>query len=151
MNLLRLQIGTFFGDSTKWLDFYNQFETAIHNNNELRKTEKCAYLKSLLGGSALASISGFAISDLNYDSSIEILKERFGRTDIVISSHMTKLLAIEPIRNVSNLKALRRLYDECEIQIRSLSSLNVTAGSYGNLLCPIIQQKLPEELNFEFN
>ncbi|GFR03777.1 integrase catalytic domain-containing protein [Trichonephila clavata] len=64
---------------------------------------------------------------------------------------MNKLLAIEPIRNISYLKGLRKLYDECEIQIRSLNSLNVTFVSYGNLLCPIILQKIPEELNLEFN
>ncbi|GFQ66937.1 integrase catalytic domain-containing protein [Trichonephila clavata] len=150
MNLPRLQIETFYGDSCKWLDFWNQFETTIHGNDDLRKTEKFAYLISLLGGNALSSISGFAFSDQNYDSSIEILKERFGRIDI-ISSHMNKLLAIEPIRNISYLKGLRKLYDECEIQIRSLNSLNVTSGSYGNLLCPIILQKIPEELNLEFN
>ncbi|GFQ95806.1 integrase catalytic domain-containing protein [Trichonephila clavata] len=151
MNLPRLQIETFYGDSCKWLDFWNQFEITIHGNDDMRKTEKFAYLKSLLGGNALSSISGFAISDQNYDSSIEILKERFGRTHIVISSHMNKLLAIEPIRNISYLKGLLKLYDECEIQIRSLNSLNVTSGSYGNLLCPIILQKISEELNLEFN
>ncbi|GFR09332.1 integrase catalytic domain-containing protein [Trichonephila clavata] len=64
---------------------------------------------------------------------------------------MNKLLAIESIRNISYLKGLRKLYDECEIQIRSLNSLNVTSGSYGNLLCPIILQKISEELNLEFN
>ncbi|GFR33696.1 uncharacterized protein TNCT_418211 [Trichonephila clavata] len=151
MNLPRFQIETFYGDSCKWLYFWNQFKTTIHGNDDLRKTEKFAYLKSLLGGNALPSISGFAISDQNYDSSIEILKERFGKTDIVISSHMNKLLAIEPIRNISYLKGLHKLYDECEIQVRSLNSLNVTSGSYGNLLCPIILQKIQEELNLEFN
>ncbi|GBM90632.1 hypothetical protein AVEN_192449-1 [Araneus ventricosus] len=64
---------------------------------------------------------------------------------------MNKLLSIVPVRNISNVKALRKLFDECEIQIRSLESLNVTSGSYGNLLCPIMLQKIPEEMNFEFN
>nr|GBL65170.1 hypothetical protein AVEN_27691-1 [Araneus ventricosus] len=151
MKMPRLQMSTFYGDSSKWLDFWNQFECTIHNNGNLSKTEKFTYLKSLLSGNALSAISGFVLSDRNYDSSIEILKDRFGRQDIVISSHMNKLLSIEPVRNISNVKALRKLFDECEIQIRSLESLNVTSGSYGNLLCPIILQKIPEELNFEFN
>lgn len=151
LKLPRLQMCTYYGDTCKWLEFWNQFENSIHNNTSLRKTEKFAYLKSLLGGKALDSVSGFTLCDQNYDSSIEILKERFGRTDIVISSHVQKLLSIEPVRNITNVKALRRLYDECEIQIRSLESLKVTAGSYGNLLCPMILQKIPEELNFEFN
>ncbi|GBM55777.1 hypothetical protein AVEN_190358-1 [Araneus ventricosus] len=144
-------MSTFYGDSSKWLDFWNQFECTIHNNGNLSKTEKFTYLKSSLSGNALAAISGFVLSDRNYDSSIEILKDRFGRQDIVISSHMNKLLSIKPVRNISNVKALRKLFDECEIQICSLESLNVTSGSYGNLLCPITLQKIPEEWNFEFN
>ncbi|GBN25481.1 hypothetical protein AVEN_151237-1 [Araneus ventricosus] len=64
---------------------------------------------------------------------------------------MDKLLSIKPVRNISNVKALRKLIDECEIQIRSLESLNVTSGSYGNLLCPTILQNVQQELNFEFN
>ncbi|GBM59350.1 hypothetical protein AVEN_17393-1 [Araneus ventricosus] len=142
MKTPRLQMSTFYGDSSKWLGFWNQLECTIHNNGNLRKTEKFTYLKSLLSGNALAAISVFVISDPNYDSFIEILKDRFGRQDIVISSHMNKLLCIEPVRNISNVKAL--LFDECEIQIRSLESLNVASG---NLLCPLILQKIPEELN----
>lgn len=105
-------------------NFWNQFESTISNNDEPQKTEKLANLKSLLSGKSLASISGFALSDQNYNSSIEILKGCFGRQDVVISSHMNKL-AIEPFRNILKAKALRNLYNECEIQIRSLESLNV--------------------------
>ncbi|GBM65043.1 hypothetical protein AVEN_36730-1 [Araneus ventricosus] len=99
----RLQMSNFYGDSSKWLDFWNQFDCTIHNNGNLSKTEKFTYLKSLLSGNALAAISGFVISDRNYVSSIEIHKDRFGRQDIVISLHMNQLLSIEPVRNLSML------------------------------------------------
>ena len=109
------------------------------------------YLRSLLEYKALDAVSGFTLSDKNYEFAIQILKERFGRSDLVISSHVQKLLSLEPVRNSNNIKALRKLFDECEIQIRSLESLNVTTGTYGNLLTPIILQKIPEDLNLEFN
>ncbi|GBM72404.1 hypothetical protein AVEN_175578-1 [Araneus ventricosus] len=64
---------------------------------------------------------------------------------------MNKLLSSEPVRNISNVKSLRKLFDECEIQIRSLESLSITSESCGNFLCPISLQRIPEELNFEFN
>ncbi|GFY66362.1 integrase catalytic domain-containing protein [Trichonephila inaurata madagascariensis] len=73
MSLPHLEIETFYGEFCKWLDFHNHFETTIHGNGDLRKTEKFAYLISFLGGNALSSISGFPISDQNYNFSIEIL------------------------------------------------------------------------------
>ncbi|GBM14250.1 hypothetical protein AVEN_167331-1 [Araneus ventricosus] len=38
------------------------------------------------------------------------------------------------------------MYDELQIQVRSLESLGVAADTYSSLLCPIGLQKIPEEL-----
>ncbi|GFU78586.1 integrase catalytic domain-containing protein [Trichonephila clavipes] len=46
---------------------------------------------------------------------------------------------------------LRKMYDSIEMQIRSLQSLGVATGTYSNLLCPVILQKLLEELNLDYN
>ncbi|GFY73457.1 uncharacterized protein TNIN_47261 [Trichonephila inaurata madagascariensis] len=64
---------------------------------------------------------------------------------------MNKLLNLEPLRNSSNIRALRRLYDDLEINIRSLESLNVVSGTYGQLLCPILLKLIPEDISLEYN
>ena len=46
----------------------------------------------------------------------------------------------------SDIAALRHLYDECEIQIRSLESMGVHSDTYGCLLCPVLLQLLPEDI-----
>ncbi|GBM05852.1 hypothetical protein AVEN_135231-1 [Araneus ventricosus] len=51
-----LQMSIFCGDSSKWLDFWNQFESTIDNNGNLSKTEKFTYLKSLLSGNVLVEL-----------------------------------------------------------------------------------------------
>ncbi|GBL75280.1 hypothetical protein AVEN_194504-1 [Araneus ventricosus] len=43
MKMPRLQMSTFCGDLRKWLDFWNEFQCAIHNNGNLSKTEKFTY------------------------------------------------------------------------------------------------------------
>ncbi|XP_035208103.1 uncharacterized protein LOC118182822 [Stegodyphus dumicola] len=63
---------------------------------------------------------------------------------------MGKLLNLEPVRNANNIFALRKLYDDIEIQIRSLKSLNVTSGTYGTLLTPVLLKLIPNELNLDF-
>ncbi|GFY57317.1 uncharacterized protein TNIN_467551 [Trichonephila inaurata madagascariensis] len=134
-----------------WLEFWSQFQTAIHENSSLSEVQKFVYLKNLLGGVALNAIKGFALTKENYEKSVSLLNSRFGREDLIINSHMNKLLNLEPVRNSSNIRALRRLYDELEINIRSLESLNVVSGTYGQLLCPILLKLIPEDISLEYN
>ena len=84
-----------------------------------------------------------------------MIKERYGRADLVISSHINKLLNLNPVKSSFNVKALRTLYDFCVINIRSLNSLGIESESYGSLLGiifkSIILKLLPNDLNLEFN
>lgn len=55
------------------------------------------------------------MTDGNYDAAVELLQNRFGRKDIVISAHMSKLLNWTPVKKKSSdVVALRHLYDERE-------------------------------------
>ena len=59
---------------------------------------------------------------------------------------MDTLLELESVTSSTNTKALRRLYDQVEFQVRSLKSLEVPLDSYGNLLSSLFMNKLPQEL-----
>lgn len=60
--------------------------------------------------------------------------------------HTSKLLALTPVKRSSDIVALRRLYDECEVQIRGLEAMGVVSDTYGGLLCPILLQMIPDDL-----
>ncbi|XP_042900642.1 uncharacterized protein [Parasteatoda tepidariorum] len=150
LKLPKLEIPRFSGDSN-FTEFLNCFNSAIGTNDSLSKIEKFQYLKSLLSPPAYNVVAGFELNDKNYDSCIELLKQRYGRTDFIINSYMTKLLNLEPVRNSSYVKGLRKLYDEIEVNIRNLRALNVTEGSYGHLLNPLLLKLLPQELVLEFH
>jgi hypothetical protein len=64
---------------------------------------------------------------------------------------MSKLLNLTPVKKSSDLNALRQLYDEWEIQIRSLESLGVVSETYGSLLCPILLQMIPEDIALDYS
>ncbi|GFU62314.1 uncharacterized protein TNCV_4402341 [Trichonephila clavipes] len=151
VRLPKLQIDKYFGDPCLWLEFWNKFQNSIDKNETLTKVDKFSYLKSLLGGAAGNVVNGFALSDDNYDNALILLKERFGREGIVVNAHMSKLLNLYPVKDSNNVIGLRKLYDICKIQIRSLESLNVTSGMYGHLLQPILLKLLPEDLVLDFN
>ncbi|GFR08000.1 uncharacterized protein TNCT_361341 [Trichonephila clavata] len=90
MKLPKLTIQKFYGDSSTWLEFWGQFSNAIDNNPNLTHIDKFSYLKSLLGASAHNVVAGFSLSEENYKAAVELLKNRFGRHDLVVNAHMTK-------------------------------------------------------------
>ena len=47
------------------------------------------------------------------------------------------------------MKALRKLYDHIEINVRSLKSLGIDFAQYGTLLIPMVMTKIPEEIRLQ--
>ena len=54
----------------------------------LTAIEKFTYLKGQLEGSAADCIQGFSLTSKNYEEAKQILEERFGNPQIIISAHM---------------------------------------------------------------
>ncbi|UYV69429.1 hypothetical protein LAZ67_6003549, partial [Cordylochernes scorpioides] len=98
VKLPKLMISKFYGNFSEWLTFWNSFDAAIHQNNSLNPIDKFNYLKSHLGGTALNTVEGFSLSADNYEKAIKLLKDRFGREDILISRHMNNLLSMRPLK-----------------------------------------------------
>nr|XP_042913296.1 uncharacterized protein LOC122273281 [Parasteatoda tepidariorum] len=151
VKLPKLSIEKYYGDPSVRIEFWNQFQSTIDKNETLSVIDKFSYLKSLLGGAAANVVNGFSLSEENYVKAVKLLKERFGRDELVINAHMNKLLNLYPVKDANNVLGLRKLYDTCEVQIRSLDSLKVTSGMYGHLLYPILIKLIPEELALSFN
>ena len=136
----------FNGDLTKWETFWSSFESSIHLNTTLSAVDKFNYLNTLLEGPALASVAGLKLTAANYSEAIDTLRKRFGNKQQIISRHMDTLLELESVTSSTNIKGLRRLYDQIEFQVRSLKSLEVPLNSYGNLLSSLFMNRLPQEL-----
>ncbi|GIY16090.1 DUF1758 domain-containing protein [Caerostris extrusa] len=128
-----------------------QYEAAIHENENLQDIEKFNYFKSLLTDSAAIAISGLPLTPENYRKAVGILKERFGKKEILISGLTNRLLNLEQVRNTNDIFALRKLYDEMNVQIRSLESLGINSVSYGLLLRPILYKCILSNYVLQFN
>ena len=96
---------------------------------------------SLLEGTAASSIQGLTLSESNYDWAIELLKERFGKPQQIIATHMDELLKIKACTS----DALRQVYDKINIHVRGLNSLGIDSGQYGSLLIPVIMTKMSND------
>ena len=104
------------GDPKNWQIFWESFSSAVRKNISPTNVDKFNYLRSLLDGPALNSITGLPQTELNYKEAIEILTDRFGNKQIIISSPMEALLKLQPVNAMSNFKGIRAVLDNLEIQ-----------------------------------
>lgn len=144
INLPKLHIQPFDGNPLEWLTFWDSYSNAVHNNHELNNIEKMNYLKGLITSNALHAISGLPMTSQNYEKAIEMLKEHFGRKQVLIKAHMESLSKISTPS--TDVQQLQKFHDSCKSNIRALETLVVQTDSYGSLLIQLLLQKLPEQL-----
>ena len=142
--LPKLTLPQFNGNVTEWQTFWDCFESSIHFNTTLSDVQKFSYLRSLLFSEAATCIAGFQLTHANYGKAVDLLKERFGQPHKIISAYMQSLLELP--RPDNSTLSLQSFHDNLETFIRGLESLGQCQDSYGDLLVPIIREKLPSEL-----
>ena len=119
--LPKLLLSTFSGDPLQWQTFWDSFNAAINSNPSLSGVQKFNYLRTQLHSDAARVIAGFPLTDLNYEHSVTLLKERFGQSYKLVNAHMEALLNLgKPSNSLSGLQAF---YDSIEKHMRALSSL----------------------------
>ena len=144
--LLKLVLPKFRGDVTQWRTFWDSFNRAIHTNSYLTMINKFNHLNSWLEGQALRAIQGLTLSESNYQViTIDILHQRLGKTQHIISTHMDELLKIPAFTTDKTLQ-LRLIYDKISINVRGLEALGVNLSQYGSLLIHVVMSKLPQEV-----
>ena len=90
--LSKLTIKKFTGLAYESQGFGESFKTAVHEDPNLSDIDRFNYLRSYLERPPYAAINGFPLTGTNYHNAIELLQERFGNRQIIISSHVEKLL-----------------------------------------------------------
>ena len=146
--LPKLILPKFKGEVTNYRSFWEMFESAVHKNISLTNIDKFNYLMSLLEGQALRAIKGLAVTEENYQAALDILHERFGNTQQIISAHMDELLKLPPC-NGEKSGQLRYIYDKVSVNVRGLEALGVRSEQYGSLLIPVIMSKLPADVRLQ--
>ena len=145
VRLPKLELKRFDGNILNWQTFWDRFSSSVHNQENISDIDKFSYLKGLLSDSANECISGLTLSSGNYEAAVNILKDRYANPQVIISAHMDALVKLASVKNSNNVVVLRKMYDQVESSIRNLKSLGIDPGSYGALLVPLLNEKLPTE------
>lgn len=113
--LPKLELSKFKGDILKWCEFWGRFSSSV-DGKKISKVDKFSYLQACLEGEAREAIQGLETTELNYDIAITTLKEKFGKTNLVIDAHYKKLIDLQR-KNNSSIE-IRRLLSEIERNLR---------------------------------
>ena len=144
----KIQLPKFRGDVTKFQAFWQSFKVAVDENESLSMVHKLNYLSNSLEGIAYKTLEGLEITEENYQKAVDMLKTRFGKSQQVISAHMRDLLNMQMSSN-EKANNLRTLYDNIQVLIRGLESLDVSSKQYGSLLIPVIMSHMPTEITLQ--
>ena len=97
-----------------------------------------------LQGQVKRTVEGFNINNENYQKALDLLCERFGDTEVIITIHMNVFLKIKYLKSDKDVAGLQQLYETLEVHVRSLLFLNIDSecnwiiGSSVNVLTDLI-------------
>ena len=111
VKLPTINIKVFDGEPENWHTFIDSFECAIDKNDTLPDIQKMNYLKNLVEGKAATINSSIKLANENFNICLNLLKERYEDKQLMIHSHMSKLLKLENITDVKDVSGLRKLFE----------------------------------------
>ena len=149
VKLPKLNLPVFNGDVLQWQSFWDQFVAAV-DSTDLPDVSKFSYLRASLEGEPKAAIQGLSLTSAHYASACKILKDRFGRKETIIFSHIQKLFNLS-VPSKCSVSALWKLNDDLQAQTRSLATLGIDGDKYGVILTPLILSRVPQELRLEWS
>lgn len=148
LTLPKRELPKFDGDVRNWLAFWGAFQK-IHSDRGLSESEKFHYLlqSTVYDSPAYKVVNSSPASGPNYQAAVKSLTERFGRKKTLIKVYVRDLLKIV----VDNSKQDNSidfidLVNSIDSQIRNLHQLGVTVDTHGELLYPVVESCIPEEV-----
>ncbi|KRZ81526.1 hypothetical protein T08_11933, partial [Trichinella sp. T8] len=148
--LPRCALPKFDGDVTKFREFWDQFESSVHQQRDLSDAVKLVYLRDCLTGDALGAIAGLSAANADYQVAVRRLKERFDRP-VVATRRLLLNLVGTPIREW-DVKALSNHIDR---NVDALTALGkdprTEALTAAECLITVARESLPEQSRIKWD
>ena len=142
VNLPKLQLPVFDGNIQQWQEFWDSFNSAIHEQQTLPAVSKFNYLKSVLKESASSAIAGIPLTSENYILAVKLLQERFGRKEAIVEVLYSKLQNLPKVNN--KFGEVQRMSETIEKVLRHLEAQGESINEQRILIQHIISKYPPE-------
>ncbi|KAK6114160.1 hypothetical protein QQG55_54775 [Brugia pahangi] len=141
VNLPQLPLPTFGGNPRRWREFWNSFDTAIHQQ-AIPDIHKLNYLISCLKGDAFQAIRGYDITPENYSIVRNVLVEKFGQPYAIKRALFSELYSIKKNDREwkATLEAIERTLRQLEAIGENLEQSGIEIAVEGKLPTWILEQ-----------
>jgi len=124
VKLPKLHLTSFDGNILNWQEFWDIFNSAVHTQ-EISNVTKFSYLKNSVRGAAYTAIHGISVTDDNYDVAVQILKDKFGKKEVIIEALYSQLqhlpLATSRFNDIKhNYEAMEKIFRQLESQAENI-------------------------------
>lgn len=141
IKLPTIELPSFSGAYDQWLQFYDTFNSLIHNNTNLNDIQKFHYLKSAIKGEAASVIHSIEVSADNYATAWTLLKDRFENKKLIIFNHVKAIFDLPNITKESH-ASLRTFLDSITKNLRALETLEQPVDKWDTILLYLFSIKL---------
>lgn len=136
------KIPSFSGNSyAEYSSFRNLFTSIIHNNEAISYVRKLQILKGLCKEKAYNLIKHVDIDETNYEPTLALLDERFGRCKQVLTSYIKRFFEQPTIMNPTS-TSFHQMYDISMEILNGLKTLGESAQTRDPWLILILLNKL---------
>ena len=146
VKLPQLELKRFAGKHSEWQEFWDGFKSAVHDDCELAKVDKFKYLRSYLEEPAKSVVTGFSLTDADYDAAVELLMKRYAKPGVIKRAHINQLLTLAPFYEETSVERLRNLRDQIETHFHALEAQSVDKESYSTVVVPVLMNKIPQSI-----
>ena len=143
VRLPEIKINSFDGKLEEWQTWWDSFRSLVHDRKDMDKVLKMTHLKSCLKGKALLVVSGFQVTDQDYDAAIAALQDRFANPDRVKQTLVLQLINMVKPKNTA--KELEQFKLDFERIMKTLEHYVTDLQSSHWFIAIILQSMLPAE------
>ncbi|XP_063975803.1 uncharacterized protein LOC135161809 [Diachasmimorpha longicaudata] len=140
-SLTRITIPTFDGKYHDWRAFDDLFTNLVINPPRISNAEKLTRLKAALRGEAASLISNIVISNDNFATAWEALRNRCENKRVLVASHLNRILALTPVK-VKTAKAIQTVIYTTKEAMHALKTLGAPTEHWDTIISHLIRRLL---------
>lgn len=138
--------GKFDGNPLSWFDFKQRFQLAVHNVEQVPRTNKMAYLRDALTGEAAEAMKGFGIDPARYDDFWNALVAKYEQRYTLACVYISRFFGLPRLSRGYTAADLRRMSNDTNGLLRQMRELEYATGQWDLLLVHALQDRLSQEL-----
>ena len=141
IELPKLELPRFSGNADEWHEFFQMYCSMVHSNDRISVLHKNHYLRQCLDGPAADLIRSIPVTDVDYKTAIQMLRDRYDRPDRTVKLHVAAIFELEVIKR-ADAESLEKLYSSVCDHLRVISSKGELVQHWDPMLLHIVTSKL---------